>query len=90
MKKWSRIGIAAVVAVIMLAGCAKMPDEKLMVKGKQLESEQKFTEAIASYQKLMTNSRQAPWFGSHVSESPGSCKCASRVRHRRFRTDGGS
>jgi len=60
MKKVLLTGIAAVVALTMLAGCAKMPDEKLMVKGKQMESEQKFTEAIASYQKLIDKFPTSP------------------------------
>jgi len=53
MKRLLLIGIAAVAVFTLIAGCAKMPDEKLMVKGKQMESEQKFSEAIASYQKLI-------------------------------------
>ncbi|MBN1893468.1 tetratricopeptide repeat protein [bacterium] len=53
MKRILCTGVVIAVVVMLFSGCAKMPDEKLLVKGKQMESEQKFTEAIASYDKLI-------------------------------------
>ena len=41
------------VGIVFLMNCSKLPDEGLMENGKKYEAEEKFSEAIESYKKLL-------------------------------------
>ena len=53
-----RIAVAA--GLIFLAGCAKMPDQRLFEKARKLETKQKFQEAIAQYERLVKQYPHSP------------------------------
>jgi tetratricopeptide (TPR) repeat protein len=46
--KW----LAVLLILLFVVGCGKMPDERLMEKGRRYDDEQNFTEAVSSYEKL--------------------------------------
>lgn len=41
-----------ILAVVILCGCGQMPDERLIVKAREFDDEQKFEQAAESYTKL--------------------------------------
>ena len=51
----------AVLSVVVLITCSKLPDEGLIEKGKKLEAEEKFSEAIKNYEKLVKLYPQSPF-----------------------------
>ena len=52
MKKNFGIPLTFVLILALIAACGKMPDERLMEKGKKFEANEKFVKAVASYEKL--------------------------------------
>ena len=53
MKKILMISCSVVLGMILLMNCSKLPDEGLIEKGKNYEAEEKFSEAIKNYEKLV-------------------------------------
>lgn len=53
MKKILSRSLIVVMGLAMVMACGKLPDERLMEKGKKFEEDEKFSEAIASYEKLV-------------------------------------
>ena len=60
MKKAAVALSIAVFGVLVIAGCAKFPDKKLLAKGEQLERQEKFSEAIKAYEKLALKYPKSP------------------------------
>lgn len=52
MKKHAVILAGFFISVSMFFGCAKGPDKKMLEKAQQLESQEKFAEAIKQYEKI--------------------------------------
>ena len=46
--------------LVLIFGCGKLPDERLMDKAKKLEQQEKFSEAINSYEKLVEQYPTSP------------------------------
>lgn len=61
MKKILMISCSVVIGMILLMNCSKLPDEGLIEKGKNYEAEEKFSEAIKSYEKLVKNYPGSPF-----------------------------
>jgi tetratricopeptide (TPR) repeat protein len=60
MKRMISSAILAVWVAVSMTGCSKMPDERLMEKGKKYEQKQKFKEALAQYEKLVSQFPKSP------------------------------
>ncbi len=61
MKKVLGAPLTVVLILAMVAACGKMPDERLMEKGKKFEAKGKFVEAAASYEKLAKLYSKSPF-----------------------------
>jgi outer membrane protein assembly factor BamD (BamD/ComL family) len=53
--------LAILLGILLVAGCAKMKDDALMAKGKELEEQSKFDDAIKIYQKVAKNYYSSPF-----------------------------
>jgi outer membrane protein assembly factor BamD (BamD/ComL family) len=53
MKRILIMTIMSIIALTVMMQCSRLPDEGLIEKGKRLEDEEKFSEAIKSYEKLV-------------------------------------
>ncbi len=53
MKKILTTSFFVALGIVWLATCSRLPDEGLMEKGKNYEAQEKFSEAIDSYKKLV-------------------------------------
>jgi TolA-binding protein len=60
MKRILAILMVLALALGMLAGCGKMPDEKIMALGKEMEERENFEEAIGYYEKLVQDYPESP------------------------------
>lgn len=60
MKSTLTRSLIVLLVLSALIGCGKLPDEHLIAKGGGYEEEGKFTEAIASYEKLAERYPQSP------------------------------
>ena len=52
MRKYLSRGVLALFIVSIFAGCGRLPDEQLLVKGKKYEQNERFEEAIKCYLEL--------------------------------------
>ena len=53
MRNILTVGLFVMLGITILTNCGKLPEDRLMEKGKQYEAEEKFSEAIDSYEKLV-------------------------------------
>jgi TolA-binding protein len=60
MKRTVAALLVAGIGALMVAGCAKFPDQKLMKKGEQLERQEKFVDAIKAYEKVAKKYPRSP------------------------------
>jgi len=63
MKRGAVRWIPVLLGAALLAGCAKMPDQRLFEKARKLEAKQKFSEAIAQYDRLLKQFPRSPRAG---------------------------
>lgn len=60
MKRILAVFLVLSIALGMLTGCGKMPDEKLMALGKQMEDRENFEEAVNYYEELVQEYPESP------------------------------
>lgn len=60
MKRILAIFTLLTIALGLLSGCGKMPDEKLMALGKEMEDRENFEEAVQYYEKLVQDYPESP------------------------------
>ncbi len=60
MKKVFSGLLLAAFSFLLVIGCGKMPDERLLEKGRKLEQKQKFKEALAQYEKMVKQFPSSP------------------------------
>lgn len=60
-----RITIASIMCIVLCLvigiGCSKLPDDRLLERGKQLEEQEQFADAIKDYEKLAKDYPQSPY-----------------------------
>ena len=61
MKKVVLGALVVGMGLLLMNGCAKLPDERLLEKGKKFEDAEQFSEAIASYEKLVKMYPSSPF-----------------------------
>ena len=60
MKRILAVLLSLILMLGMFAGCGKMPDEKLMALGKEMEDRENFDKAIEYYEKLVQEYPESP------------------------------
>lgn len=60
MKRFFSAAVMTAFAILIVAGCGKMPDERMFEKGRKLEARQKFTQAISQYEQLIKKFPKSP------------------------------
>ena len=60
MKKVLAFFLSLVLVLTFVIGCSNEPDQTLLKKGKRLEENAKFTDAVANYERLATDYTQSP------------------------------
>lgn len=60
MKKLFSSGIVIALALLIVAGCGKNADVKLLEKAKNYEANEQFNQAISSYEKILSKYPESP------------------------------
>ena len=61
MKEILTWSLVLVLGLGLIVGCGKLPDERLLEKGKKLEEKMAFSEAVVRYEKLVDDYPQSPF-----------------------------
>ena len=59
MKHWM-VWMAILIGMLIIVSCAQLPDDKLVAKGKQLEEQGEFDEAIKTFRKVAKKYSNSP------------------------------
>ena len=59
MKHWMA-WMALILGALIIVSCAQLPDDKLVAKGKQLEEQGEFDEAIKTFRKVAKKYSKSP------------------------------